>query len=75
MRNWSFWLMAGLLLLPAFSALGDWDPGMPAKWVQLPDLDVTGVQINASPFPEDYILADDFLTSTPTVIPARLPSP
>jgi len=60
MRKWLICLTAGLLLLPAFSVLGDWDPGMPAKWIQMPDLDFTGIDINASPFPDDYILADDF---------------
>ena len=60
MRKMLLCLIAGMLLLPVSSVLGDWDPGMPAKWIQLPDLDITGIDINASPFPDDYILADDF---------------
>ncbi len=60
MRKMSLLLMAGMLLLPVSLVLGDWDPGMPAKWIQLPDLDITGIDINASPFSDEYILADDF---------------
>ncbi|MEN8006566.1 MAG: GEVED domain-containing protein [Candidatus Krumholzibacteriota bacterium] len=60
MRKRLLWLMAGMLLLPVSSVLGDWDPGMPAKWIQLPDLDITGIDINASPWPDEFILADDF---------------
>lgn len=48
----------------------DWIPGMSAKWVQMPDLSTTGMDVNAtwkSPnaFPYIKVLADDFLcTST-----------
>ena len=43
-------------------ALGDWDPGQPAKWVQLPDLQPTGIDVLAT---HPKVLADDFLcTST-----------
>jgi len=42
----------------AMTASADWDPGQPAKWVQLPDLDPTGIDVNAT---EPHILADDFL--------------
>lgn len=56
------WLL-GLVLPLAFSLplFADWDPGMDAKWVQLPDLDPTGIDVNCSPYPQDYLLADDFL--------------
>ena len=43
----------------AISAAADWDLEDPWKWVQLPDLAPTGMDVNAS-FPY-YILADDFL--------------
>ncbi len=42
----------------AVTALADWDPSQPAKWVQFPDLDITGIDVNAT---GPYILADDFL--------------
>ena len=45
---------------PATPALADWDVSMPAKWIQEPDLDVTGIDVNCSNLPQDYILADDF---------------
>ena len=51
-------LIAGMALLVAIPAVADWDPGDPAKWVQLPDLSPTGIDVNAT---EPYILADDFL--------------
>ena len=65
MRKLLICLMAGMLLLPVSSVLGDWNPDDPAKWVQLPDLDIMGIDINASPTNPDlpdegYILADDF---------------
>jgi hypothetical protein len=49
-----------VLLLWAASATADWDPGMPAKWVQEPDLTDLGLDVNASNVPRDFILADDF---------------
>ena len=61
MRTLLLVMLAGLLLLPASFVFGDWDVGMPAKWIQYPDLDMTGIDINASPLAMgDYILADDF---------------
>lgn len=48
---------AALLLLAALAS-ADWDPGQPAKWVQVPDLSTTGIDVKAT---EPYILADDFL--------------
>ena len=53
-------LACGLLLVAAPPAFGDWDSTMPAKWVQMPDLQETGMDVNASMTPEDYNLADDF---------------
>ncbi|MBU8869629.1 MAG: hypothetical protein KOO60_02025 [Gemmatimonadales bacterium] len=61
MRSLLILTLAVLLMLPASSSLADWDPEMPSKWVQYPDLDLTGIDINASSVPGDYILADDFL--------------
>ena len=43
----------------AIPAAADWNLEDPAKWVQLPDLAPTGMDVNTS-FPY-YILADDFL--------------
>ncbi|MBU2501220.1 T9SS type A sorting domain-containing protein [bacterium] len=60
--NNRLWLAGFLLLWLAAPPLqADWDPGATAKWIQLPDLDITGIDVNDSPFPRDYILADDFL--------------
>ena len=39
------------------SCFADWDPGDPAKWVQLPDSTSDGVSVN---FTVPYELADDF---------------
>jgi hypothetical protein len=51
-------------MLAATPALADWDPSMPAKWVQMPDLQ-TGMDVNASWNPMAYpwhkIVADDFV--------------
>jgi len=55
-RLWLVLLLAGLALPVA--AVGDWDPSMPAKWVQYPDLGQTGIDVNCS---QQFILADDFL--------------
>jgi hypothetical protein len=54
-------MMAGMSVV----ALGVWDPGMPAKWVQLPDLSSTGLDVMAS---EPKVLADDFLCRQPMPI-------
>ncbi len=55
------WLLGLVLpLLLAQPLFADWDPGMPAKWIQLPDLEPTGIDVNCSPFQRDYVLADDF---------------
>ncbi len=55
------WLLGlALPLLLAQPLFADWDPGMPAKWVQLPDLEPTGIDVDCSPFLNDYLLADDF---------------
>ncbi len=43
-------------------AFGDWLPGQPAKWVQLPDLSQTGIDVLAT---SPKILADDFSCKTP----------
>jgi hypothetical protein len=50
-----------LVTLFATPALVDWDSMDPAKWVQLPDLNNTGIDVNASlSGTYDYILADGF---------------
>jgi hypothetical protein len=60
-------LLCGAALVGAvYTAHADWDPGQPAKWVQLPDLtpnglDVLASHINATPLQYNKILADDFL--------------
>jgi len=38
------------------------------KWFQAPDLERTGIDVNASPGQKDYILADDFLCNERTYI-------
>jgi len=57
-RLWLLGLVLPLLFISPL--LADWDPGMPAKWVQLPDIDPTGMDVDCSPFLQDYFLADDF---------------
>ncbi len=56
-------LIAGLSMWFGASALADWNPGEPQKWLQNPDLSPTGIDINCSVSEsgETYILADDFL--------------
>src|SRR3990170_7895753 len=55
-------IMLAVVLLLGTTVLADWNPGDPAKWVQLPDLQPTGVDVKAT-YPK--VLADDFLcTST-----------
>jgi hypothetical protein len=46
------------ILAFAATASADWNHGDPAKWVQLPDIQETGIDVNAT---EPHILADDFL--------------
>ncbi len=58
MRTTPFLALFALVLGLALPALADWDPGMPAKWVQLPDPSPLGIDVNAT---FDFILADDFL--------------
>ncbi len=48
--------LLAVMALP-LAALADWDTGMPAKWVQMPDLTPMGIDVNAS---RQFILADDF---------------
>jgi len=53
-----------LLMVLAPMARADWVSGMPAKWVQMPDLSPNGMDVNATyngPFPYVKVLADDFL--------------
>ena len=63
----------GILALVAAPVQADWDPSMPTKWVQHPDLE-TGMDVNAtylesaagptSVWPFVKILADDFPCTT-----------
>jgi hypothetical protein len=76
----SFLVLLILLGMAAFAApaMADWVEGMPAKWVQLPDLTDTGMDVNAtfrpSPtgqggaFPFAKVLADDFQCTEPGFI-------
>lgn len=50
-----------LVLAVAVTASAHWDESMPAKWVQLPDLAPTGIDVNCTETDPTYILADDFL--------------
>jgi len=47
----------GVLFLIAAAAPADWNPGDPSKWVQLPDLAETGMDVLAV---MPYLVADDF---------------
>lgn len=47
------------------TAVADWIPTDPAKWVQLPDLDLTGIDVYAT---SPKVLADDFLCTQPELI-------
>ncbi len=58
MARRAFVLAAVLVLVLSVVASADWDEGEPYKWVQYPDLEPTGIDVNAT-FP--YVLADDFL--------------
>jgi hypothetical protein len=63
-----FWILAGaaMLLLMAVPAFADWNPGDPAKWVQLPDLTPTGIDIEGLDICST--VADDWLCTTPGLI-------
>jgi hypothetical protein len=50
-------VLAVALFVLSFGASADWDPSMPAKWVQMPDETSLGIDVNAS---YNFILADDF---------------
>ncbi len=63
----------GMLALVASPVRADWDPSMPTKYVQLPDLNPTGLDVNATfayqsdgtgGWPFVKILADDFPCTT-----------
>ena len=54
-----------LLLVVPLCALADWDPSIPAKWVQLPDETLYGIDVSAS---YHLILADDFECVEPGAI-------
>lgn len=67
------------VIFAAVPASADWDPGQPAKWVQMPDLTPDGMDINASydPFAGGLnsliVLADDFAcTSTDPITDIHL---
>ncbi len=72
-------LTVSILTVFSVSAMGDWDPTMPTKWVQLPDLSstgaITGMDVNATwrlgtavppvaQYPFVKVLADDFPCTT-----------
>ncbi len=50
------------LLFASTTALGDWNEGDPAKWVQLPHLTSEGMDVHAT---TPNVLADDFLCTAP----------
>jgi hypothetical protein len=51
-------LAVTMILAISGAANADWNPGDPAKWVQLPDLQPTGIDVLAT---HPKVLADDFL--------------
>ena len=63
-RKLCFWMLTGVavvaLTLSATPVRADWNPGDPALWVQLPDLNPTGIDIDSDGC---SILADDFACS------------
>src|SRR2546426_8872613 len=63
-RKGSIYMLAlALTVFLCGVANGDWNPGDPAKWVQTPDLNPTGMDVNASfagQVPFMKILADDW---------------
>ena len=59
---------AAVVAVSSLVAMADWEPGMPSKWVQLPDLTPNGMDVNATyqlgaqpNYPYIKVLADDFL--------------
>ncbi len=70
MRGRWFAAVVAVLAVSSLVAMADWEPGMPSKWVQLPDLTPNGMDVNATyqlggtgqPTPPFIkVLADDFL--------------
>jgi hypothetical protein len=57
--------MLALALFFAVPANADWNPGDPAKWVQLPDISPTGIDIDTDGC---SVVADDFLCTSPEPI-------
>jgi len=60
----------GMLLVLSLPAYADWVPGMPYKWLQMPDLTTDGLDVNATfagpgVFPFVKVLADDFQCTQP----------
>jgi len=54
-------LAAAFVMILAAAASAHWDESMSAKWVQMPDLDPTGMDVNCThQDPNHFILADDF---------------
>ncbi len=51
-----------LALVLALPASADWDLGEPFKWLQFPDLEPTGIDVNAT---HPSLLADDFECTQP----------
>ena len=54
-----------VILALSSAAFADWFPGQPAKWVQLPDLNPTGMDVYSS---LPIRLADDFLCTSTELI-------
>lgn len=81
MRTWTVLLALAVLAAWALPASADWDFGDPHKWLQMPDLTATGMDVNATdrnppglpPDGRPRILADDFLcTSTARITDIHL---
>ncbi len=60
-------LILAVIAVTAGMAAADWNTGEPAKWVQMPDLSMNGIDVNAvydfeaaGAFPKLLTLADDF---------------
>jgi len=60
-------IVALTVLISAPTALADWDTDDMAKWVQMPDLDSTGIDVSAT---AEIVLADDYLCTEPDSITA-----
>ncbi len=65
------WAVVVAVAAIAAGARADWNPGDPAKWVQLPDLSQTGMDVYDTRWPADNptstqfkILADDWLCTS-----------